>query len=154
MNAEELMFQQARLTKASSPASHVFVYRNGIKALPWFTSVRTLLSDPAYNVWFVPFAANSTPHVPTCDNNYNPPKCSQLYHDQVQTPGYPSGDGTCAAPACDCGPVPCGEYVFDHRKANVTVYNQTFLEWFISGYILNADGGGSDVVQGMYFDDE
>ncbi len=30
------------------------------------------------------------------------PRCSPLYHDQVQSPEYPHGDGSCAQP-CDCG---------------------------------------------------
>ena len=43
------------------------------------------------------------------DDNYNPPLCSNLYHDQSQTPGYPKGDGNCLAPGCDVGSVPVGE---------------------------------------------
>ena len=59
-------------------------YRNSIKALPWFTSVRTILNDPAYAAWFIPFKKggsfpNGTWHVPACDANYKPPLCSQLY---------------------------------------------------------------------------
>ena len=84
MDCEERLHIQARVTKAASPDSHVYVYRNAIKALPWFSSVRLLLSDPAYHVWFLPFGKNITnPHVPKCDNNYSPPLCSSLYHDQV-----------------------------------------------------------------------
>ncbi len=45
--------------------------------------------------------------------------------------GYPSGDGNCAAPACDVGSVPVGEYLFNHMAANVSVNGQTFLRWFI-----------------------
>ena len=52
--------------------------------------------------------------------------------DQTQTPGYPKGDGTCAAPACDVGGVvPVGEYIFDQRAANVSVNGQTLLRWMI-----------------------
>lgn len=40
-------------------------------------------------------ANHSAAHVPVCDDNYNPPRCSNLYHDHAQTPGYPHGDGTC-----------------------------------------------------------
>ena len=49
-------------------------------------------------------------HVPQCDNNYNPPKCSEFYHDQEQSPGHPRGDGSCKD-NCDCGKNPCGEYL-------------------------------------------
>ena len=38
-------------------------------------------------------ANHSAAHVPVCDDNYKPPLCSNLYHDQSQTPGYPKGDG-------------------------------------------------------------
>ena len=69
--------------------------------------------------------------VPVCDTNFDPPKCSNLYHDQTQTPGYPAGDGVCAAPGCDVGSVPVGEYLFDPRAANVSVNGQTFIEWYV-----------------------
>ena len=36
--------------------------------------------------------------------------------------------GNCAAPACDVGGVPVGEYLFDHRNANVSIGGQTFIE--------------------------
>jgi hypothetical protein len=90
------------------PCLHqVWVYRNSIKALNWFSSIRTILDDPDYAPWFLKFVPggvlpNGTWHVPACDNNFKPPKCSALYHDQVQSPEYPHGDGSCAQP-CDCG---------------------------------------------------
>lgn len=46
-----------------------------------------------------------------------------------QTPEYPNGDGSCSS-ECDCGAVPCGEYIFDHR-------NDTFGDWFINEYAIN-----------------
>ena len=69
-------------------------------------------------------ANHSAAHVPVCDDNYSPPRCSVLYHDQSQTPGYPKGDGDCAAPGCDVGSVPIGEYLFDHRAANISVHGR------------------------------
>ena len=54
-------------------------------------------------------ADHNKSHVPVCDDNYTPPLCSNLYHDQSQTPGYPKGDGNCLAPGCDVGSVPVGE---------------------------------------------
>ena len=67
-----------------------------VKALPWFSSVREKISDPKYAPWFMNFSAavianHSLSHVPVCDENYKPPLCSHLYHDQGQTPGYPHG---------------------------------------------------------------
>lgn len=101
-----------------------------IPSLFRYTSVRVKLQNPDYASWFLPFSGTGKYHVPTCDTNYNPPLCSNLYHDQSQTPGYPHGDGDCASPACDVGTVPVGEYVFNPAAAasNNTVHGQTFLQ--------------------------
>ena len=118
MNCEELLAQQAALVVAASARrgtnTRVFVYRNLVKALPWFTTTREAMTDPSTaDAWFLPFKPggslpNGTWHVPACDDAYDPPLCSTRYHDRDQTPGYPHGDGSCSAP-CDCGGVPCGE---------------------------------------------
>jgi hypothetical protein len=97
MDCEELMVKQVNLTVTASPNTKAFVYRNMIKALPWFTSVREKITDPAYAPWFMNFskeviADHTKAHVPVCDTNYQPPLCSNLYHDQSQTPGYPRGE--------------------------------------------------------------
>lgn len=164
MRCEERLFEQAQAFKAARPPwARSWVYRNTCKALPWYSSVRELLSDPAYKPWcvflkllwpnaldarpatvwrrkrrsaapatdaalriapprFLMFSPNATIngtyYSPPCDPNYDPPLCSSYYHDSVcpayesaacQMPGYPTGDGVCAAPACDVGPVPVGE---------------------------------------------
>ena len=124
---------QVQMTTAVTPGQKIFVYRNMPKALPWYTVVRTKITDPAYAPWFLKFspailANHSLSHVPVCDHNYRPPLCSDLYHDQSQTPGYPHGDGDCAPPACDVGAVPVGEYLFDPRNANVSVNGQVRLQ--------------------------
>ena len=36
-----------------NPKAITWVYRNGIKALPWFTHVREKLEDPASWGWFM-----------------------------------------------------------------------------------------------------
>ena len=115
MDCEELMVKQVEMTVAASPNTRAFVYRNSIMALPWLTTVREVIGDPAYAPWFMSFgshtiANHSKSHSPLCDLNFDPPRCSDLYHDQFQTPGFPHGDGDCAPPGCDCGVVPCGEY--------------------------------------------
>jgi hypothetical protein len=94
MDCEELMVKQTEMTVAASPGTKVFVYRNMIKALPWFTSVREKITDPAYARWFMNFSADviqdhSKAHVPVCDDNYKPPLCSNLYVTLLSTP-YPS----------------------------------------------------------------
>eukprot|EP01079_Euglenida_sp_SAG-EU17-18_P010842 gene10842-42_t len=159
MDCEELMVKQVDMTIAASPDTKVFVYRNMIKALPWFTSVREKITDPAYAPWFMNFSKevignHSLAHVPVCDDNYHPPLCSNLYHDQSQTPGYPKGDGDCSPPACDVGTVPVGEYLFDHRNANYSVNGQTFVEWFIGEYFGGPAGLGHPGIIGFYIDDD
>jgi hypothetical protein len=55
------------------------------------------------------------------------------------------------APACDCGTVPCGFYIWNHSSTAV-VNGQTFREWFINDYILN-EVGRSPLVSGFFWDD-
>jgi len=159
MNCEEMLVEQVQKTTDASPGTTVWVYRNGIKALPWYTTVRVKVTDPAYAAWFMQFspevqANHSVAHVPVCDNNYNPPRCSNLYHDQSQTPGYPKGDGVCDPPGCDVGSVPIGEYLFDPRAANVSVHGQTLMEWYIDEYLFSPTGAGNPNISGFYFDDD
>jgi hypothetical protein len=40
MNCEELLMAQAQMTRAQRPDAKIYVYRNSIKALNWFSSVR------------------------------------------------------------------------------------------------------------------
>ena len=52
--AEELLVKQAEMVLAADPgvpghAPRVWVYRNNIKALNWFSSVRKKLDDPKYD---------------------------------------------------------------------------------------------------------
>eukprot|EP00326_Haptolina_ericina_P001279 CAMPEP_0181224288 /NCGR_PEP_ID=MMETSP1096-20121128/31037_1 /TAXON_ID=156174 ORGANISM="Chrysochromulina ericina, Strain CCMP281" /NCGR_SAMPLE_ID=MMETSP1096 /ASSEMBLY_ACC=CAM_ASM_000453 /LENGTH=399 /DNA_ID=CAMNT_0023317341 /DNA_START=91 /DNA_END=1290 /DNA_ORIENTATION=- len=159
MDCEELMVKQVEMTVKASPSTRAFVYRNSIMALPWFTTVREVLTDPAYAPWFINFsqqvvANHSKSHVPVCDKNFEPPRCSHLYHDQVQTPGFPHGDGDCAPPGCDCGSVPCGEYLFDFRNANVSIRGQTFIDWYINTYFGGASGMDNEHIIGFYLDDD
>jgi len=154
MNCAELLLKQVDITTSASPGTTVYVYRNSIKALPWYTSVREKLVDPAYSAWYLNFSSKATPHVPKCDDNYKPPLCSDYYHDQSQTPEYPGGDGDCSAPACDVGTVPVGEYIWDPRAWNVAVKGQTFGDWFINDYLFDATGGANPKVSGFFFDDQ
>lgn len=154
MNCEELLVEQVALTTAASPGTTVWVYRNAVKALPWYSTVRAKLTDPAYGEWFLNFSGTGKYHVPQCDTNYEPPLCTSFYHDQDQTPGYPSGDGDCSPPACDVGSVPIGEYLFNHLAANVSVNGQSFVQWFIDDYVFGPTGGSNANVSGFYFDDE
>ena len=83
MSCEELLVEQAALLKAARPGVRVMGYRNIVKALPWFSSVRGRMDNAAYADWFLSFSPSSKPyHVPQCDDNYSPPQCTSLYHDQ------------------------------------------------------------------------
>jgi len=126
------------------------VYRNLVKALPWYSTVSEKINDAAYAGWFLPNKpggpfGNGSYYVPQCDTNWSPPRCTALYHDLDQTPGFPHGDGSCPGP-CDCGGVPCGEYLWDHRNASLR-------EWLINDFILGPTGLGNANVSGFYFDD-
>lgn len=137
-------------TKDACPQAKTWVYRNTVKALPWFTSVREKLDDPQYSGWFLKFnPKNHTYNVPQCDDNYSPAKCSDFYHDQGHTPGFPTAPvsyGICEAP-CDCGDGPCGEYLFDHRNASLT-------KWLVEDYIAGASTGlANPNIDGFFLDD-
>ena len=160
MDCEERLATQVAMTTAVSPSTKVWVYRNSILALPWYTTVREKLEDPAYSVWFMRFAkgANVTQQGnanTTCDNTFTPPKCSMLFHDSEQTPGFPHGDGDCAAPGCDVGKaLPIGAYLFNPAAANTSVNGQTFTEWFIDDYLFGKNGGANENISGFFFDDQ
>jgi len=151
MNDEELLFKQVQMTTAATANSTVWVYRCSVYAYPWYTSVRTILDDPAYSDWFIKFKKEGPWSQPKCDNNYNPPLCTDYFHMQEQSPGYPHGDGDCAAPACDCGTKPCGFYLWNHSSTTV-VKGQSFQDWFIHSYMFN-EVGQSDLVSGFFWDD-
>jgi hypothetical protein len=104
MSSEELITKQAEMVFAADPGvegynPRVWAYRNTIKALNWYSSVREKLDDPKYSSWFIKFkgfqtgttypggtqkdstgkATNGTFHVPTCDwfgTADKPAKCS------------------------------------------------------------------------------
>ena len=109
-----------------------------------------ILEDAAYSDWFVKFKATGPWYSDKCDAN-NRTLCSDLYHNQEQSPAYPHGDGDCEAPTCDCGKVPCGFYFFNHSSTTI-VNGQTFGQWFKDTYIFDYQGT-SPLVSGMYLDD-
>jgi hypothetical protein len=87
MDCEERLLTQATMVKDVNPTAKVFVYRNLVKALPWYTAVREKITDPQYAGWFLPFSkkppVNGTSwHMSKCTGE----KCSNLYHDLEQTP--------------------------------------------------------------------
>jgi len=111
MDDEKKLQDQVEMSVAASAAmglnQSVWVYRGSMWAYPWYENVRKTLDDPAYSDWYIKFKPVGPYYSSKCDNNYSPPKCSDYYHNQEQSPGYPTGDGNCPAPNCDCGVVPC-----------------------------------------------
>jgi hypothetical protein len=99
MSCEELLVEQASLLKAARPGVRVMGYRNIIKSLPWFSSVREKMDDPKYASWFLPFDVhNKTPyHVPQCDNNFNPPSARLYTMTLSRLQGFPVGMVTALA---------------------------------------------------------
>ena len=120
--------------------------------------MRAKLEDPAYAGFFLRFKAcnESEPgcgyHVPNCDTNYDPPLCSTLYHDQSQSPAVPSPsnpnpDGVCVG-TCDCGAVPCGEYLYDWRNGS------QLIQFVIDEVLLGPLGmGAGPMIKGFFIDD-
>ena len=151
MDDEEMLFQQVQMTTAATPGTTVWVYRCSVYAYPWYTSVRKILDDPAYAPWFIDFKQDGPWFSPKCDHNFNPPKCSNYYHMQEQSPGFPHGDGDCKAPGCDCGSAPCGFYLWNHSSTAI-VHGQSFQHWFVHSYMLNKVGL-SNLVSGFFWDD-
>lgn len=151
MDDEELLFKQVQMTTAKTPGTTVWVYRCSVYGYPWYTDVRELLEDPAYDAWWLHFKPEGPWYSKKCDDNYDPPRCSDKYHSQEQSPGFPHGDGDCSAPGCDCGENPCGFYVWNH-SSTVIVKGQSFQDWFIHSYMLNSVGS-SPLVSGFFWDD-
>jgi len=77
MNCEETLLAQAEATHALNSSTRVFVYRNAVKALPWFTLVREKLEDKSFWHWFLPLK-NCTQYQCGPDATHN------LYHDFSQ----------------------------------------------------------------------
>ena len=149
MTCEKTLIAQAAALKRSNPRARVLAYRNIVKALPWQATPRAALARADAASWFLGFSpAVASPHSPRCDPTFSPPRCSALFHDQVQTPRYPNNskyDGTCSQP-CDCGPVPCGEYLWRHTEPAVR-------EFIVNEYALGAGGLASGVLDGFSLDD-
>ena len=136
MDDDARLATQAAAIKAINPATHVWIYRNLVKALSWYGAVREKLEDPAFSGWFLHFN-NPDP------TNYSVPRGNTtLYHSQDQTPT----TAECGAGGCDCGKVPCGEYLWDPRNASLR-------SWLINEHILGPTGLGNPNVSGFYFDD-
>ena len=153
MDAEGGMVRQAARLVAANPHQRVGVYRNIVAAQPWFPSVAEKLRDPRFSGWFLPFRSGGAATVaPRCDAPDRPQRrlCSDLFHGTQQVPRWPpadsANDGNCSAPGCDCGGVPCGRYLWDHRNASMR-------RWLIEEHILGPTGVGNANISAIYLDD-
>ena len=87
MDCQERLLSQAKMVKALGTPTKVMVYKNLVKALPWYTDVRAKITNPAYSDWFLKFKDGVTGtdyHVPACTGKGtpdDPKKCSAFYHD-------------------------------------------------------------------------
>ena len=65
--------------------------------------MRKTLEDPAYADWYFKFKPQCLSNSSACFSKKcdkaQPSLCSDLFHEQEQSPGYPHGDGDCLAPA-------------------------------------------------------
>ena len=145
------VIRKARCMEKLTPFCIICLFVIILASRRWYTAVRELLDDEAYSPWFINFKPKGPWKSPKCDSYGNPPKCSNKFHMQEQTPGFPHGDGDCAPPGCDCGKAPCGFYLWNHSSTAV-VHGQTFQEWFINDYMLNKVGM-SPLVSGFFWDD-
>ena len=89
MNCDQHLFEQVRgIKQASNNRTKTWVYRNIVKALPWFQVVREKLLDPAYSGWFLKYAGDIGVRR---DNYTNAPcqskqGCSAFFHDELSSP--------------------------------------------------------------------
>ena len=153
MDCDQMLLKQIKgIKEASNNTTKVFTYRNIVKALPWFGNVREKIVDPAYSGWFLKYTGNIQ-H----DHYWNAPcqreqGCSVFYHDELSSPqDASSGEkpdprkGWCNQ-TCDCGGLPCGEYLFDHR-------NSSLGDWLVEEFLLGDTALGSPFVDGYFLDD-
>lgn len=160
MDNDERQLNQVKMTRGSpltAAYTKTWIYRNSVYGYPWFSSVRKILDDPEYKPWFIMYGNSTGPFTsPPCDNNYLPPKCTDYFHTQMDTPlPRPGGYGECHSTqpnsGCDCGTKPCGFYVFNH-SSDAVIKGQTFQDWFVNSYMFN-EIGDSSLVDGFYWDD-
>uniref|UniRef100_A0A7S3FFR1 Uncharacterized protein n=1 Tax=Haptolina ericina TaxID=156174 RepID=A0A7S3FFR1_9EUKA len=131
MDSDQKLVDEATRASRAAPDTQIWIYRNLVIAYAEFVQVREKLEDPQYAGWFLRFGGNESA-LPRCDPAGH---CSDLFHTPSQRPGG------------DCGKVPCGWYVFDHRNASLR-------EWLIEEYMLGPRFGlGNASVSGFYLDD-
>ena len=79
MTCQSDLARQAAATKAVNPDAKVFVYRNIVKALPWFDQVREKLEDPQYWGWFLPYNESIRATNPNTAGPLSLPLCFSLF---------------------------------------------------------------------------
>ena len=170
MIAEEFMVANCdAIHAASGGTTACWVYRNGVKALPWHASVRRRLEDKAQWGLFMPIAGcMPTPGNYVCGPNASQNLCAcpllsaHLRCAQCPTNAPAHGnrnslplsllspsdhdfEETPAARTFRCGVgIECGEYVFNHR-------NVSLRDFFLSDYFFPQPFPKS--VTGYYVDD-
>ena len=142
MQSQEELVTAAANIRAVSNRTKVWVYRNLAWAPSWFTDVREkIVSNPE---WFIPFK----PEPPYNNTKCTLGKCSELFHSQFQTPEYESGSvqsGSCDE-QCDCGPIPCGWYLWNHSHPDCRA-------WLVEEHMMGRTAMGNANIQGIFIDD-
>ena len=64
----------------------------------------------------------------------------------MPTPSNPNPDGSCDV-TCDCGSVPCGEYLWDHRNGSM------LRQFLLSEVIGGPNGIDNPAIDGLFIDD-
>ena len=139
MTSEEELVTAATAIRGRSNRTKVWIYRNLVWAPSWFTDIREkIISKPE---WFIRFKQDGPYNNTKCTFG----KCSDLFHSQFQSPEYHSNNthsGSCDE-HCDCGPVPCGWYLWNHSHPDCR-------EWLVKEHMMGAMSMGNDNVQGLW----
>jgi hypothetical protein len=137
---DQKLLDAATYLKAAAPETKAWIYRSLVNPISTFGSVREKLEDPQYHGFFLKFAKNATDgqmgNYKRCYHSDYPIRnktvCTELANR-------PSGNG-------DCGTVPCGWYLFDHR-------NESLRQWILNEWIMGPFGMQNTSVNGFLFDD-
>ena len=121
--------------------------RNLVIAYAAFAEFREKIADPAYAGWFLPFSPQNNESItPRCSFNTrtNRSVCSDLFHTTQPWDGV----GMVRNGEMDCGEIPCGAYVFDHRNASLR-------RWLVDEFLMDSRRGmgNRSAMDGCMFDD-
>jgi hypothetical protein len=76
-------------------------------------------------------------------------------HSQSDSGALAPPDGLCTGKACNCGRVPCGMYLFDHRMGEHRVCTgwggcRTLREWLVHNLTVSENGLLNPTIDGFF----